>query len=67
MRKTYTYKLQGDGSDSWTVTEFNEFEEITSVYMVYEDPTQEVGAALKAVLDATPTEIQRIKKLLGIG
>lgn len=67
MRKTYTYKLQGDGSDSWTVTEFNEFDEISSVYMVYEDPTQEVGTALKAVMSATPTEIQRIKKLLGIG
>lgn len=66
MRKTYTYKLQGDGTDSWTVTELNEFDEIVSVYMVYEDPTIEVGTALKAVLSATPTEIQQIKKLLGI-
>jgi hypothetical protein len=66
MRKTYTYKLQGDGSDSWTVTEYDENDEVISVYMVYEDPTQEIGTALKAVLNATPTEIQKIKKLLGI-
>lgn len=66
MRKEYEYKLQGDGSDSWTVTEFNELDEIVSVYMVYEDPTQEIGTALKAVLSATPTEIQQIKTLLGI-
>lgn len=66
MRKEYEYKLQGDGRDSWTVSEFNEFDEIISVYMVYEDPTIEVGTALKAVLSATPTEIQQIKKLLGI-
>jgi hypothetical protein len=67
MRKEYKYKLQGDGRDSWTVTEFNELDEVISVYMVYEDPTIEVGTALKAVLSATPTEIQQIKKLLGIG
>lgn len=66
MRKEYEYKLQGDGTDSWTVREFNEFDEIISVYMVYEDPTIMVGTALKAVLSATPTEIQQIKKLLGI-
>lgn len=66
MRKEYTYKLQGDGRDSWTVTEFDEFDEVVSVYMVYEDPTIEAGAALKAVMQATPEEIVQIKKLLGI-
>ncbi len=66
IRKEYTYKLQGDGRDSWTVTEFNELDEVISVYMVYEDPTQEIGTALKAVLNATPTELEQIKTLLGI-
>jgi hypothetical protein len=66
MRKEYKYKLQGDGRDSWTVTEFNELNEVISVYMVYEDPTQEIGTALKAVLNATPTELEQIKTLLGI-
>jgi hypothetical protein len=66
MRKTYTYKLQGDGSDSWTVTEINEFDEIVSVYMVYENPTQEVGTALKAVMNASAEELIEIKKILGI-
>jgi hypothetical protein len=66
MRKEYKYKLQGDGRDSWTVTEFNELDEVISVYMVYEDPTQEIGTALKAVLNATPTELEQIKTLLGL-
>ena len=64
MRKEYQYKLQGDGRDSWTVTEYNDLNEIISVYMVYEDPN--IGAALKAVLSATPAELAEIKKLLGI-
>jgi hypothetical protein len=66
MRKEYKYKLQGDGRDSWTVKEFNELDEVISVYMVYEDPTQEIGTALKAVLNATPNELEQIKTLLGI-
>lgn len=66
MKKTFTYKLQGDGRDSWTVTEYNAQDEITSVYMVYEDPTVEVGTALKAVINATPNEIEQIKKILGV-
>jgi nitrate reductase NapAB chaperone NapD len=66
MTREYEYKLQGDGRDSWKVTEFDEFDEIISVYMVYEDPTIEVGTALKAVMQATPEEISQIKKLLGV-
>lgn len=67
MRKEYDYKLQGDGTDSWVVSEYDENDVLISKYIVLEDPTVEVGAALKAVLSATPTEIQQIKKLLGIG
>jgi hypothetical protein len=66
MRIEYKYKLQGDGRDSWTVTEFNELNEMISVYMVYEDPTEQTGAALKAVMNASPEEIIEIKNILGI-
>lgn len=64
MRKEYQYKLQGDGSDSWVVSEFNENDELVTRYMVYEDPN--VGPALRAVLSASPAELAEIKKLLGI-
>lgn len=39
MTKNYTYKLQGDGRDSWICEEF-EGEELINKYMVYEDPSQ---------------------------
>ena len=64
MRKEYEYKLQGDGRDSWEVREYGDNNELISVYMVYENPT--LGAALKAVLSASPDEIVEIKKVLGI-
>lgn len=64
MRKEYQHKLQGDGSNSWVVSEFNENDELVSRYMVYEDPN--IGTALRAVLSASPAEIIEIKKLLGI-
>jgi hypothetical protein len=64
MRKEYQYKLQGDGSDSWVVSEYNENDELVTRYMVYEDPN--IGPALKAVLSASPAELIEIKKILGI-
>ena len=36
MANTYTYKLQGDGRDSWVVEEPD-----GNKYMVYEDPTKD--------------------------
>jgi hypothetical protein len=66
MRKEYQYKLQGDNRDSWIVTEFDENNEIINKYMVYEDPTKQVGTALQAVLNATPEEIEKIKQILNI-
>ena len=66
MRKEYEYKLQGDGTDSWTVSEFDENDVLVSKYIVLEDPTVEIGTALKAVLSATQSELEQIKKLLGI-
>lgn len=66
MRKEYEYKLQGDGSDSWIVSEYNDNDELINKYMVYEDPTKQVGAALQAVLSASPQEIEQIKQILNI-
>ena len=67
MTKEITYKLQGDGRDSWIVTEKDDSGEIINKYMVYENPELEnIGAALKAVMTASPEELQQIKKLLGI-
>jgi hypothetical protein len=66
MRKEIQYKLQGDGRDSWVVSEFNEIDELVNKYMVYEDPTKQIGTALQAVLNATPQEIEQIKQILNI-
>lgn len=66
MRKEYQYKLQGDGRDSWIVSEYNDNNELINKYMVYEDPTKQVGAALQAVLSASPEEIEQIKQILNI-
>jgi hypothetical protein len=66
IRKEYTYKLQGDGRDSWTVSEYDENDELVSIYMVYENPFESTGTALRAVLSATPEEIAEIKRILGI-
>lgn len=38
MEKQIKYKLQGDGSDSWDISEY-EGDELITRYMVYEDPT----------------------------
>ena len=40
----YTYKLQGDGRDSWRVEEPN-----GEIYMVYEDPTKVETLEEKAI------------------
>ena len=66
MRKEYEYKIQGDNRDSWIVSEYNDNNELINKYMVYEDPTKQVGAALQAVLSASPQEIEQIKQILNI-
>lgn len=38
MRKETTYKLQGDGKDSWAIKEYDENDILITSYMVYEDP-----------------------------
>ena len=66
MRKEYTYKLQGDGRDSWIVSEYDANDELVTRYMVYENPIEPVGTALKAVMEATTDEIKEIQVILGI-
>lgn len=66
MRKEYTYKLQGDGRDSWTVSEFDENDNLVNKYMVYEDPTKPKPTAIETILNASPEEIEQIKQLLNI-
>ena len=38
--KTYTYKKQGDGRDSWICEEFSESGELIYREMIYEDPSK---------------------------
>lgn len=66
MRKKFEHKLQGDNSDSWIVSEYNENDELMNKYMVYVDPIKQVGTALQAVMSATPEEIEQIKTILNI-
>lgn len=66
MRKEYTYKLQGDGRDSWVVSEYNESDELINKYMVYEDPTKPKSTAIETILNASHEEIEQIKQLLNI-
>jgi len=54
---TYTYKLQGDGRDSWVVEEPD-----GNKYMVYEDPTKVKTREGKAIRFSS--ELQLILKEL---
>jgi hypothetical protein len=67
--KTYEYKLQGDGRYSWVCTERDEVGNLLNEYMVYEDPNppvQNPTPFLDFFANATPEEIEHIKKILGL-
>ena len=66
MRKEYQYKLQGDGRDSWTVSEYDENNLLINKYMVYEDPNINQSKLLSEISKATPEELDEIKRLLGL-
>jgi hypothetical protein len=51
MEKQITYKLQGDGKDSWRIDEI-ENNEIVSSYMVYDDPNLPVELDIDSLTDA---------------
>lgn len=67
MRKEYEYKLQGDGRDSWTCTEYNEDQELISKYMLYEDPYKKPVPDVDIITmlkNLSPETLDEIKKLL---
>lgn len=66
MRKLYQYKKQGDGRDSWIVSEFDENDNLVNKYMIYEDPLQPKPTAVEAILNANSEEIEKIKLILNI-
>lgn len=49
MAKEYTYKLQGDGRDSWTVTEYDSNGVVFAKYMVYDRPEGYAGTIDEAI------------------
>ncbi len=69
--KEYEYKKQGDGSDSWTVTEWEDETKKVMVnkYMVYEDPSTPVkGVDMSNVYlsTMTPEQMQQLRTALGL-
>lgn len=62
MEKTYTYKQQGDGRDSW-LCECKVDGKVVDKYMVYEDPF----APEKDIIDnLTDDQILKLKTRLGL-
>lgn len=70
MYKEFKHKKQGDGSDSWTVTEWETDKKkvLINKYMVYEDPTKEFTLDISKVDISTlkPKQITELKILLGL-
>jgi len=48
---TFTYKLQGDGRDSWGVKEFKDGE-LINAFMIYEAPVEFLKKKLSQAFDA---------------
>lgn len=64
---SYSYKKQGDGRDSWTVTETDDNGQLINRYMVYEDPTVKPVPnvdVIKLLQSLSPEEITQIKQIL---
>ena len=66
----YELKKQGDGSDSWTVTEWetDKKEVIINKYMTYEDPTKQSQVDMSNVDLSTMTseQMNQLKSALGL-
>lgn len=59
--KTYTYKKQGDGRDSWICEEFSESGELIYREMVYEDTNTEFD-----ISKLTKEQQAKLKELLSM-
>lgn len=73
MKSVITYKLQGNGQDSWIERFYNDDEtefivknEVQPGVIHYENPEAKKGAAIQALMNATPEEIAQIKQLLNL-
>lgn len=70
MYKEFKYKKQGDNSDSWIVTEWEDDTKkvMLNKYMVYEDPTKDKLIDIsKADIDTLTTDqITKLKTRLGL-
>jgi hypothetical protein len=63
---TYTYKLQGDGRDSWVKIETDERGLVVNKCMVYEDPNavKKTDASTLDIDSLTDEQILRLKERL---
>lgn len=64
MEKKIEFKLQGDGRDSWIITNIDDNGNIISKYMVYENPNISKGLAIIAFEQASDLEKEEIAKQL---
>jgi hypothetical protein len=74
MRKETTYKLQGDGRDSWIVKVYDDNNELVDTYMTYERNWRGLTESLygsqlfyKAMTSANPNAYSTILKVLSDG
>lgn len=57
MEKIIKYKEQGNGTDSWEISEVDKKGELLNRYMVYEDPSIEKKIDLSNIdIDTLPEE-----------
>ena len=65
--KKYTYKLQGNGLDSWEVEEISNSGILISKYMIFDNPNSQPKVDLTLIINqATSEEIALIKTKLDI-
>lgn len=67
MRVETKYKLQGDGRDSWEISEY-EGEDLINRYMTYEDPNaiKKVDLSNIDIDSLTDEQINKLKTRFGL-
>jgi hypothetical protein len=64
MPTSYTYARQGNGVDSWIAVETDDTGEVTSKYMVYEDPNKK--ATIREFEKLSTEDIASFKSIIGV-
>ena len=64
MATTYTYYRQGNGIDSWIAVETDGDGQVTSKYMVYEDPNKK--ASIREIEKLSAEDIAIFKERIGV-